>query len=102
MKRTVLLLIVSLFIVGTLVARVTVPENVMYEVPEPEPESVTDVTEEPEHTTDVVGYVEEKEAEIVSLTEMDDDSRGCVMTRIENKKGADEKEDRFSSASFLC
>ena len=36
------------------------------------------------------------------LTEMDDDSRGCVMTRIENKKGADEKEDRFSSASFLC
>ena len=72
MKRTVLLLIVSLFIVGTLVARVTVPENVMYEVPEPNPESVTDVTEEPEYTTDIVGPVEEKNAETVSLTEMDD------------------------------
>ena len=72
MKRTVLLLIVSLFIVGTLVARVTVPENVMYEVPEPEPESVTDVTEESEHTTDVVGYAEEKNVETVDLTETDD------------------------------
>ena len=72
MKRTVLLLIVSLFIVGTLVARVTVPENVMYEVPEPNPESVTDVTEEPEYTTDIVGPVEEKNVETVSLTEMDD------------------------------
>ena len=72
MKRTVLLLIVSLFIVGTLVARVTVPENVMYEVPEPEPESVTDVTEEPEHISDAVDPVEEKDAETVSLAEMDD------------------------------
>ena len=65
-------MIVSLFIVGTLVARVTVPENVMYEVPEPNPESVTDVTEEPEYTTDIVGPVEEKNAETVSLAEMDD------------------------------
>ena len=65
-------MIVSLFIVGTLVARVTVPENVMYEVPEPEPESVTDVTEESEHTTDVVGYAEEKNVETVDLTETDD------------------------------
>ena len=72
MKRTVLLLIVSLFIVGTLTARVTVPENVMYEVPEPDPESVTDVTEEPEYTTDIVVPVEEKDAETVSLAEMDD------------------------------
>ena len=44
MKRTVLLLILSLFIVGTLAARITVPENVRYEIPEPEPESVMDVT----------------------------------------------------------
>ena len=67
-------MIVSLFIVGTLTARVTVPENVMYEVPEPEPESVTDVTEEPEHTSDAVGHDEEKDAEIVSLVETDDTS----------------------------
>ena len=72
MKRTVLLLIVSLFIVGTLTARVTVPENVMYEVPEPEPESVTDVTEEPEHISDIVGFVEEKDAENLSPEETDD------------------------------
>ena len=65
MKRTVLLLIVSLFIIGTLAARVTVPENVMYEVPEPEPESITDVTEEPEHTTDIVGPVEEDRKSVV-------------------------------------
>ena len=72
MKRTVLLLIVSLFIIGTLAARVTVPENVMYEVPEPEPESITDVTEEPEHTTDIVGPVEEKDAENLSPEETND------------------------------
>ena len=72
MKRIVLLLIVSLFIVGTLVARVTVPENVMYEVPEPEPESITDVTEEPEHTTDIVGPVEEKDAENLRPEETND------------------------------
>ena len=72
MKRIVLLLIVSLFIIGTLVARVTVPENVMYEVPEPEPESITDVTEEPEHTTDIVGPVEEKDAENLSPEETND------------------------------
>ena len=72
MKRTVLLLVVSLFIVGTLVARVTVPENVMYEVPEPEPESVTDVTEESEHTTDTVDSVEEKDVKNLSLEEMND------------------------------
>ena len=72
MKRIVLLLIVSLFIVVTLTARVTVPENVMYEVPEPEPESVPDVTEEPEHISDAADPVEEKEAENVSLAEMDD------------------------------
>ena len=74
MKRTVLLLIVSLFIVGTLAARVTVPDNVMYEVPEPEPESITDVTEEAEHTSDVVGPAEEKAAETVSPAETDDTS----------------------------
>lgn len=72
MKRTVLLLIVSLFIIGTLAARVTVPENVMYEVPEPEPESITDVTEEPEHTTDIVGPVEEKDTENLSPEETND------------------------------
>ena len=72
MKRTVLLLIVSLFIVGTLTARVTVPDNVRYEVPEPEPESVTNVTEESEHTTDAVDPTEEKNAETVSPAETDD------------------------------
>ena len=74
MKRTVLLLVVSLFIVGTLTARVTVPDNVRYEVPEPEPESITDVTEEAEHTSDAVGPAEEKAAETVSPTETDDAS----------------------------